>query len=109
MAAIVTIWIDILEGYLPQFSCYLGCSDSSSTIGWMHRSNFDPVARPVHEDLARHLAQILMDANCILYSQHQKGKHNVIADLLSRWFFLCNSDLTTFLKTNFDSQVPKNF
>ena len=109
MAAIVTIWIDILTGGLPHFACILGCSDSSSTVGWMHRSNFNQSAKPVHGDLARHLARILMSAHCTLYSQHQKGRFNVIADILSRWFFLTNTDLTHFLHSNYNTQMPTNF
>ena len=109
MAAIVTIWIDILEGFIPKLACLLGCTDSSSTVGWMHRSNFEPVAKPIHECLARHLARILMAAQCTLYSQHQKGKYNVIADILSRWFFLSTAELTFFLQQNLFPQMPTNF
>ena len=109
MATIITIWIDAEEGLIPPLSCCLGCSDNTSGVGWLHRSNFDPVARPVHEDCSRHLAYIMMSINSTLYSQHQKGEHNDIADLLSRWFFLNNIDLTFFLKQKYNTQMPTNF
>ena len=109
LAQIVTIWFDIIAGFMPQFAYCLGCSNSSSTVGWMHWSNFDQNARPVHEDLARHLARILMAAKCTLYSQHQKGRFNVIADMLSRWFFLSGLDLTHFIQKNLNTQTPTSF
>ena len=109
MAIIITIWIDADEGLIPPLSCCLGCSDNTSGVGWLHRSNFDPVARPVHEDCSRHLAYIMMSINSTLYSQHQKGEHNDIADLLSRWFFLTNIELTLFLKHKYNTQMPTSF
>ena len=109
IASVVTIWLDILEGTTPKYACILGCSDSSSTVGWLHRSNFDQEERPIHEDISRHLACILMEAYCTLYSQHQKGKYNVIADILSRWHFLSDIELTIFLKTKLYTQMPTSF
>ena len=40
-----------------------------------------------------------MRAKCILYSQHQKGKYNVIANILSYWYFISDIKLTLFLKS----------
>ena len=88
IAQIVCIWVDALEGNLHPLSCCLGCSNSSSSVGWMFRSNFDPNTKPIHEYISRHLARILMQYNSTLYSQHQRGKHNLFADILSHWHFL---------------------
>ena len=109
IAQIVCIWIDALEGNLPPLSCCLGCSDSSSSVGWMFRSNFDPHTKPIHEHCSRHMARILMEYNSTLYSQHQRGKHNLFADILSRWHFLTTSELTIFLRTKFSTQLPTTF
>ena len=109
MAIIITIWIDAIEGFIPPLSCLLGCSDSSSAVGWMHRSNFDPATKQTHEACSRHLARILLKQACTLFSQHQKGKHNIVADLLSRWHFLNPIELTLFLKHISYTQIPTNF
>ena len=109
MATIITIWIDALEGLIPNLSCCLGCSDNTSGVGWLHRANFNPITQPVHEECSRHFARIMMMIRSTLYSQHQTGKHNDIADLLSRWHFLTNKELTFFLKSKFESQMPSNF
>ena len=109
IAQIVCIWIDALEGNLSPLSCCLGCSDSSSSVGWMYRSNFDPTTKPTHEYISRHLARILMTYNSTLYSQHQRGKHNLFADILSRWHFLTTIELTILLRSKFEKQLPTNF
>ena len=109
MGTIITIWIEAMEGRIPALACILGLSDSSSTVGWMHRTNFDPSQRPVHEACSRHLARILIKYNSILYPQHQRGKHNIITDLLSRWHFLTPAELTIFLRRISSSQLPTNF
>ena len=33
ISQIICIWIDALDGNLPPLSCYLGCSDSTSSVG----------------------------------------------------------------------------
>ena len=68
IAQIICIWIDALEGNLQPLSCCLGCSDSSSSVGWMFRTNFDPDIKPTHEECSRHLATILLDYKSILYA-----------------------------------------
>ena len=109
LAIIITIWIDAEEGIIPALACLLACSDNTSAVGWLHRANFDPDCRMVHEECSRHLACILMSINSTLYSQHQTGDHNDIADILSRWHFLTNIELTLFLKHKFNTQMPTNF
>ena len=109
IAIIVTIWIEALENRLPPLSCCLAMSDSTSTVGWLHKTNFNRENRPVHEDCSRHIARIMMAHNSTIYSQHQRGKSNVIADVLSRWHFLTDIELTTYLRCSFPSQIPTNF
>ena len=109
MAQIICIWLDAIEGNLQPLSCCLGCSDSSSSVSWMYRTNFDPNLKPTHEECARHLARILLQYKAILYAQHQRGRHNIFADILSRWHFLNTHELTILLKTKFKSQLPTHF
>ena len=109
MAIIVTIWLDTIKGTATPLLCYLACSDSISTVGWLHRTNFQSATQPIHEDCARKIANIMMNNKSTLYSQHQTGKHNCIADILSRWFFLNDIELTTFLLHRYQNQMPTNF
>ena len=109
MASIITIWIEIIEGRIPPLSCCLALSDSTSTVGWLHRATFDNNIRPVHETCSRHLARLMINADSTIYAQHQTGKHNTIADILSRWHFLTDIELLTFLRSQFSTQLPTNF
>jgi hypothetical protein len=48
LAAIITPWIDLIEGYLSAGDCALSITDSTTAEGWMQKSNFvkpnkDPV------------------------------------------------------------------
>ena len=109
MAQVISIWVDVIESSLPPLSCCLGYSDSSSTVGWMHRTNFNPEEKPVHESISRHLSQVLHQYKFTLYSQDQRGRHNLFADILSRWHFLNTTELTILLRSKFSKQLPTNF
>ena len=50
-----------------------------------------------------------MQYNSTLYSQHQRGKHNLFADILSRWHFLTTTELTILLQSKFSKQLPTTF
>ena len=87
------------------FPCILSLLDSTSAIGWLHSSSFIETTQAIHVELARHLASLMLNSHACLYSQHIKGKMNIIADSFSRDFhiwttFLCNLVTSTF-------QVPK--
>ena len=41
MAAIITPWIDVIEGRLNAGDCALSMTDSMTAEGWMRKSNFD--------------------------------------------------------------------
>lgn len=53
------------------------------------------------------MARILMPINNTPYSQHQMGTHNDIADILSRYHVLANTELAFFLKHRYNTQMPK--
>ena len=42
VAALITLWVDVLDDVLPPEPCLLSLTDSSSVAGWLHKSNFDP-------------------------------------------------------------------
>jgi len=58
---------------------------------------------------ARKYAEILLQADCCLYSQHIPGKYNAIADTLSRKFDLTHDNLTSFILSNYNFQAPPSF
>ena len=107
MAQRIYIWLDAFESNLQPQSCCLWCSNSSSLVGCMFRINFDPIEKLVHEKISWHLTRILQEAQ--LYSQHQRGKHNLFADILSSWYFSNTTELTIILHTIFPTRLPTDF
>ena len=67
----------------------LAFTDSSSALSWLYKASFGE-NQPIHDKVARRLALELIDNDSALYSQHIKGKHNVIADSLSRDHHMTN-------------------
>jgi hypothetical protein len=41
IATVVTVWLDILAGRLKKGMCKLSMSDSTTSVGWLKKSNFD--------------------------------------------------------------------
>ena len=58
--------------------------------------------------MARTLAQFFMEHEMSLYSQHITGKHNIIADSLSRDFHITESTLTFLLNNLYPLQTQRN-
>ena len=88
------------------FSCYLNRSDSTSTVGWLRKSNHDPEEAPIHNEVARFLARHMMKMNACNYSQHLPGKENVVTDSFSRDFHLSNDQLIAMLTSLHPSLSP---
>ena len=110
IGAIAQIWFTVaFDPNCPPLSCLLAWTDNSSGAGWLHRSNFAEHSEEAHDSAARKLANILIDHSCIVFPQHIQGDHNSVADTLSRNFDLSPPDLTSFILSNFPSQVPANF
>jgi hypothetical protein len=108
VAALISVWVAITTRRNNE-DCFLALGDNTSAVGWLHKANIDESKNlPLHM-AARKYAEILLQADCCLYSQHIAGKHNTIADILSRKFDFTNEDLTTFILSNFAHQVPKSF
>ena len=84
------------------YPCHLHWSDSSCTVGWLRKSNFEPNEQPVHDEIARFHARQMMGANACNYSQHLPGRDNVITDSFSRDFHLQDDQLVAML-TSLDS------
>ena len=76
IAVVVNIKLILLDK--PRNKRILCFTESSSALGWLHHSTFNPVTHPLHSTVTRHLARSLLDNECTLYSQHVKGKHNFL-------------------------------
>jgi hypothetical protein len=109
VASILSVWVAIQNEYAEKETCFLALGDNSSAVGWLHKANIDESKNlPLHL-AARKYAEILIEADCCVYSQHINGIHNNVADALSRRFDLSDEDLTSFILSSFPSQVPKTF
>ena len=71
LASAVTIYITILK--MGQGSHILLFTDSFRSLGWMHKSYFDPVNVESHDAVARWLGWTLVSNETSLYSQHING------------------------------------
>ena len=114
LAAIITPWIDIINGRLNPGDCALSMTDSTTAEGWMRKSNFseasiDPIQARVRADAARKYAEVFMNADVKGYSQWFKGKQNNVADALSREWHRSNDELTFILHSLFPNQMPVHF
>ena len=107
LAAVVNIWIVIRSPTKERK--ILSFTDSSSALGWLHHSTFNPITHPIHDNIARHLAKIFIEADSTLYSQHVAGKQNFIADSLSRDYHISTVTLTKTFVSLFPDQIPSNF
>ena len=115
LAAVIGPWIDLLEGNLPKFSCILSMTDSTTTAGWLRKSNFqysDNESKEMTEaklTIARSHASRLLHNKCIDYSQWFPGEENDVADALSRDDHLSDAELTSLLFSSVPSQMHQNF
>jgi hypothetical protein len=80
----VNIWLECLVA--DEHDCILALGDNTSAVGWLHNSsrlNVKWAAHAAHLLVARHVALLVLKANCCLASQHIQGALNTVADLLS--------------------------
>ena len=80
-----------------RFPCYLHRSDSTSAVGWMYKSNHDPVGAPIHNEIACYHARHTLAMSACNYSQHLPGCENVVTDCLSRDFHLSDAQIVAML------------
>ena len=106
LAAWIGVWIEMLENK-QKYTRYLCLTDNSCAIGWLYKANFCPDSQKVNDVVARKMAEVLMDNECCLFSQHIKGSSNVIADALSRDHHLPDKQLTFALNAIYPKQTTK--
>ena len=79
------------------FPWILNISDSSSTVGWLRKSNHDPIDAP-HSQWGGEIPRTQHDVkDACNYSQHFPGKLNVTTDSFSRDFHLSNNQIISML------------
>jgi hypothetical protein len=89
------------------YPCLLSLLDSTSAIGWLHKSSFDEATHSIQASMSRYLAKLMMSTEACLYSQHIPGERNTIADTLSRDFHIASDTLSNLIVTHF--QVHPSF
>jgi hypothetical protein len=87
LAAIITMWINIIGGRLSPGDCTLLMTDSTTAKGGMKKTNFskagkDPIQASTHVDAVRKYAQVFLDVDVKGYSQWFAGKRNNVTDAL---------------------------
>ena len=114
IASTIGPWIDILNDDLPPSSCTLSMTDSTTSAGWLRKSNFANVDETkLHTQAkmktSRMHASRLLKHDIREYSQWFPGNRNVVADSLSRDFHINDNSLTNLFRSNFPQQIPPRF
>jgi hypothetical protein len=81
----ITIWLQLLDDPDEQH-CILALGDNTSALGWIYQSSHIDKQSLYYEPtnlIACTLALLVVSSNSCLASQHIKGDHNTVADLLS--------------------------
>ena len=108
LASFIGIFLELQNNNI-QHHRILCMTDNSSTLAWLHKSNFHPKSHLLHKSISRKLARTMISQNAALYSQHIAGKHNVVADAQSRDHHIDDSKLTYLLTSLFPNQAGANF
>ena len=117
IATIISPWIDMLAGRLNQGDCALLMTDSSTSAGWLRKTNFrevigndtDLIQAQVCIETAQHHATLFLQTGIKEYSQWFPGKENNVADALFHDFNCSACELTKILRETCPSQLPKHF
>ena len=102
---VINIYLTIQCLDLPQK--LLAFTDSSSALGWLYKASFTS-NQPAHDEVVRWLATTLIKNDAALYSQQNRGIHNIVADVLSRDWYIPESHLIHMLSLLLPAQTPKN-
>ena len=114
MASVIGPWIDMINNNIAKSSCVLSMTDSTTSAGWIRRSNFSsksesPKLTKAKLMISRSHAKRMMQYNIKEYSQWFPGVYNVVADSLSRDHHLTNSNLVQIFRSQFRNQIPRHF
>jgi hypothetical protein len=112
MAGIISPWVDILAGHLNTGDCSLSMTDSTTSKGWMRKTNFKEDKNGIQATIRIEVAQShmagFMDHGIREYSQWFRGIENNMADALSQDMDRSDDELTQIYFTHVPSQVPNS-
>jgi hypothetical protein len=109
LAALVGVWVEHeLGSPVGEDDVLLRQGDSSSATGWLAKSSFGDEC-PLQLAIARSMASYLTERSIAHYSQWFPGKENSVADVLSRNFYLDDSEVVSLLCNQFPHQLPQSF
>ena len=110
MAIRITIWLALqfLKNIKSGIKIF-GQSDNTSAIAWLYSQTLydDKHSATMKEEIGRAIGNDLIEADASLYSQHIPGKHNEIADQLSRSNLKAN-DLIKLLQEEYKHKMPQD-
>jgi hypothetical protein len=113
MVGIISPWVNILAGRLNDGDCSLSMTDSTTSKGWMRKTNFkedkNKIQATIRIEVAQNHAAQFMDHGIHKYSQWFCGIENNVADALSQDMDRSDDKLTQILFTHVLSQVPNSF
>ena len=113
LASVISPWVDIIAGRLREGDCALSMTDSTTSEGWLRKTNFkedmDVVQASTRILVAREHARRYMNLGLRDFSQWFPGTENNVADSLSRDMHLSDETLISLLHNTHPSQVPPKF
>ena len=114
LACVIHPWMDILNGRIQKGDCILMMGDSTTAMGWLHKSKYREEGETAERHairltIARKLAELVIENHITLYSQWFPGKHNIIADSLSRDLHFSDTDRISLFSSFFIQQDMPRF
>ncbi len=114
IAAIITPWVDIIAGHLTRGDCTLSMTDSTTSEGWLKKTNFikngkSPIQATIRLEVACLHASHYRSHKIREYSQWFRGADNHVADALFRDDDRTDKELTKILRLHCPSQVSPHF
>ena len=110
----ITLWVDIIEKRLGPGDCSLSMIDSSTSEGWLKKSNFiekgkDAIQSTIRLEVSRGDAKRMMKKKIKNYAQFSPGSMNNVSDALSGDNDRSDEELINIFCTFTPSQIPYNF
>ena len=114
MATVITPWIDIKAKRLGPGYCSLSMTDSSTSEGWLRKSNLkedgeSPIQATIRLEVSRSDAKRIMENKTKNYSQWFRGWMNDVSDALSRDDDRSDNELINIFLSFTPSQIPDHF
>ena len=114
LTCVIYPWLDIINGRILKGDCILVMGDSTTAMGWLHKSRYREKGETAERHairlkIARKLAELVIDNNLTLYSQWFPGKNNIIADCLSRNSHLSDPERIALFSSFFNEQDTPRF